>query len=361
MIPILLSLTVALASQTDMKFAVHVTSYWETTIFHNITYVKHSNRFYLAATNVPLRAARARYLPVVRVIDSVLRGNYRGFLVSSRTCVVDEGHPHSSGSLGHFARRLLPWYSIESFENAPLCERFFLTRTPRVPLSPWFSFILKLVTEDRIVLYADDLHEYTTFDTLKINYRVDWFKNPAEALSFKMKAWGHLGLSHVANSTCLYLRSNGRNAVNHEEVLNFMKSNFVTTVISFTNITSVFAQASAFYDCKLLVSPHGSHNANVLFMQPGSLFVELNPYKFYHKTYNKLGTLGGVTSIPSRRNVPVNARLLEPWQSLTDVQCHGIKACRTRARHGQFIANVSHLEIIITSFGWPAEIPVAKD
>ena len=36
------------------------------------------------------------------------------------------------------------------------------------------------------------------------------------------------------------------------------------------------------------MSVHGSHNANVMWMRPGSAFMELNPHKFFYSSYQEV-------------------------------------------------------------------------
>lgn len=327
---------------------INLPSFWGTTVFRHAIYDK--DRHQLTA-HAPSSAMRKQHY-VVHVMGNSTFSTRLPISVPGITCVVDEGHPHTSGSIGHFSRRLLPWYSVEQFENEPICHRFFFTRTPKVPLSPWFVYMQDLVTDGRPLAYPEDLHDkLTVFEELRLNYKTKWFKNPAEALAFKLKAWGRFGLLHAANRTCLYTRSNGRNPVNMAEVLSELQSTFGTVHhLSFDNGTAVRDQVSGFYSCKLMVSPHGSHNANVLFMQPGSAFLEMNPYKFFHGTYSQLGRVGGVKSVPCRNNIPVNRTKLLPWAQLNDVQCQGIKMCRIRSRHGKYIVNMSDFRKSISNW-----------
>ena len=53
-------------------------------------------------------------------------------------------------------------------------------------------------------------------------------------------------------------------------------------------------QVRLFASCDLLVSVHGSHNANVMWMRAGAAFMEVNPRKFYYASYNELATVAGV-------------------------------------------------------------------
>lgn len=61
-------------------------------------------------------------------------------------------------------------------------------------------------------------------------------------------------------------------------------------------------QVREFASCDALCSVHGSQNANVMFMRPGSSFMEINPYKFFYSSYEALATVANVRYMPSRLN-----------------------------------------------------------
>lgn len=314
-------------------------SYWKTSLFSNVVFTTaQPEKLFVILNGSSLR--RNGY---VIHADPHLEVQGGKLHIAGTSCIVDEGHPHTSGSLGHFARRMLPWFSIEVFDGAPQCDAFFFTRTPKQPLSAWFNFVQQLVTGDRVLLYPSDLGTLTILDAMKLNYKSGWFRNPAEAQLFQRMAWGRLGLSMPATGTCYFIRRNGRNPENLEEVLTLLKSFGPVTILSFDNNTSVKEQASGFFRCSVLLSPHGSHNANVMFMQPGSTFIELNPHKFYHGVYNKLAKLVGVAVFPTRRNIAVHTSRLATWAQLDDLQCQGVALCRIRARNGKYMVNITDI------------------
>ena len=42
-------------------------------------------------------------------------------------------------------------------------------------------------------------------------------------------------------------------------------------------------QVATFAECDLMVSVHGSQNANLMFMRRGAAFMEINPFKFLYR------------------------------------------------------------------------------
>ena len=105
--------------------------------------------------------------------------------------------------------------------------------------------------------------------------------------------------------------------------------------------------------CDVLVSVHGSHNANVMWMYPGSAFIELNPYKFYYYSYESLAAVTGLLYVHSRNNSIAMAALSSPrdavkagafvrkYGSWSDVRCQAVGGCRQQARSFPTLVNTS--------------------
>lgn len=351
----LLSVAIACVVESNVSFVQHINSFWETSRFQNIVFIRPRKQWVAKTITLTLRrvSAYSDYRPLGEPIvyqSPSLNLCAATSRILGVTCIVDEGHNHSTGSLGHFSRRMLPWLSLELFDHAP-CDQFFFTRTPKVPLSPWFTFVMQLVVDGRQKLYPEDIDAITAFDEVKINYKREWFRNQVEARYFQQKAWSWLGLHGAPSKYCLYVRQNGRNPENMDSVYRLMVHMYNhVTVLSFNQSFSVYQQAKGFYECKLLVSPHGSHNANIMFMQPGTGFMEMNAYMFYHHTYHSLANLAGLQYLPSRRNIPHNRVVYQQYSSLSDLQCQGITMCRLMSRRGKFFANLT--DISNTLYNW---------
>jgi hypothetical protein len=193
-------------------------------------------------------------------------------------------------------------------------------------------------------LWLEDMGEKSRlcFDRVRITYRQgSYFRNPAEALVFKESAWAMSGmtasenlrralplrsLEHPPVRCCYVVRSNGRNPSNVPaikaavltEVQGYLRGSggdhsgsstlpvasraYIEDVSPNENM-SLAEQVRLFAACDVLVSPHGSQNANAIFMQPGSIFIELNMPKFYYFSYEAMAVAGGVRYVSSRHNM----------------------------------------------------------
>ena len=129
------------------------------------------------------------------------------------------------------------------------------------------------------------------------------------------------------------------------------------------NSSHTFAQQlSVFASCDLMVSVHGSQNANVMFMRAGAAFMELNPHKFFYSSYEALSSISRVLYLPSRHNIIADASnlsqsvkkqdaykkkkeaFLREFGKRNDVQCQEISRCRALSRNFPTIINMSDFE-----------------
>jgi hypothetical protein len=188
---------------------------------------------------------------------------------------------------------------------------------------------------------------------MRINYRTQtFFRNFHEASAFRLKAFEYYNMSSLPppSHTCLYKRSNGRNPKNLDEVESYLRAFPEFRLLSFDFKTPVQNQLLGFSTCKLLVSPHGSHNVNIMFMQPGSGFLEMNPFKFFHHTWQELAETSGLIYLPSRNNEPFDQNFKKLWPNLRDYECQAIKACRIATRSSLFLTNMTDLKKRIGGF-----------
>lgn len=104
-------------------------------------------------------------------------------------------------------------------------------------------------------------------------------------------------------------------------------------------------QVAIFAACDLLVSVHGSHNANLMWMRPGSAMMEVNPHKFFYSSYQHLAAVSSVLFLSSRRNSiditgresKAQARKVAGFNAkfghTTDDVCQQISSCRSLSRN----------------------------
>ena len=115
-------------------------------------------------------------------------------------------------------------------------------------------------------------------------------------------------------------------------------------------------QVSLFASCDLLVSVHGSHNANVMWMRPGSAFMEINPHKFFYSSYEQLAAVATLHYLPSRLNEIERAALPPPrlaqaeyftrkFSRWTDDRCQANGECRKMARNFPTRVNLTDAEL----------------
>lgn len=312
------------------------------------------------------------------------------------SCVVDEVHPHASGSLAHFSKRILPWFFAYTLGHVR-CDRFLFPRTPAA-LEPWFRGVTDLAlgtANDSVLggaveapprLFMEQLRGRTCLGAVRLLYRPHtYFVDEAEALAFKRRAWAHVGLGapparpagdawRDAWRVCYLTRAPGRrlirNAFNPSETKAAIAAALrqearrrgrrepaVTMEdITPTPHTSFEDQVRMFARCDLLASPHGSQNANAIFMRPGSVFLEINPPKFFYFSYEALSRASGLHYVASRRNIALHvtkqpklqakfARRIRSFAHLNDTECQDVFACQDAARWIAFDVNLTDLNV----------------
>ncbi len=321
--------------------------------------------------------------------------------ISGVTCVADTIHKHSSSKIAHLAKRILPWFSLHIL-GGEQCDTFALPLTPQHGLTSWMQHMISLTLanltqrnrnssqgDDDVdhhvswprLLWLEDFHNASRlcFETLKISYTTStYFRNQVEALRFKQRAWTASGVAfdaehmeslswtaHHRIRCCFLWRSNGRNPSNHEalqaealaEIRRHLHGQVDLAVISPSANMSFTQQVRLFSACDILISPHGSQNANIMFMQVGRIFVELNMPKFYYFAYEELAKMSGLDYVPSRRNLidwhsPYTSQIIakmRPYAKLDDVRCQQVSTCRTWSRLTPFNVNLTDLRIELSA------------
>lgn len=111
-------------------------------------------------------------------------------------------------------------------------------------------------------------------------------------------------------------------------------------------------QVRIFASCDVLVSVHGSHNANAMWMRRGGGFLEINPFRFYYASYQALAAVTGLHYMPSRQNTIAMALLPRRERAKatafaaaratwSDDQCQADGRCRKAARSFPTVVNLT--------------------
>ena len=290
-------------------------------------------------------------------------GSKREFLASRKwiagaAFIVDEGHMSASGtSPAHFAKRLLRLYGAtqgtEGSADLPIFEHLVLPTTPTRNLGrSWFRALRKLAYP----LPAPLLHTHSAedllaqapvcFEHIAVSGTEDtYFVSAADASRMRGRAYKLAGVARepecgAPRSACYFRRSEGmaRRVSNEADVLAAIATRFGRVrIVGLDSSSSFTEQVSTFASCDLLVSVHGSHNANIMWMRPGAAFLEINPPKFYYDSYMRLSGVAGLLYVQSRNNTPAHENahtreLRSKYGALDDVACTQIKACHGLAR-----------------------------
>ena len=353
----------------------HVGGAWNLSLFSTLCFEGPEEGWVLPTDNVAAFAswttdhgARAAFANAgfqqYRARPRLLRkGLKREFLASRNwmagaAFIVDEGHMSASGaSPAHFAKRLLRLYGATQGTKGsaalPTFEHLVLPTTPTRNLDrSWFRALRKLAYP----LPSPLLHMHSAegllaqapvcFEHIAISGTEDtYFVSAADASRMRGRAYKLAGVARepecgAPRSACYFRRSEGmaRRVSNEADVLAAIATRFGRVRVVGADSSSSFAeQVSTFASCDLLVSVHGSQNANIMWMRPGAAFLEINPPKFYYDSYMRLSGMAGLLYVQSRNNTPAHENahareLRSKYGTLDDAACRQIKACHGLAR-----------------------------
>lgn len=239
---------------------------------------------------------------------------------------------HAGGptmGIAHFAKRILRLYGLQQAYAGLGVDRIVFPATSAAHLAhSWPASMLQLLGHDQrargdahLVNAAALLRQPCCFEHLMVSSRENtYFTRFEDADALRRKAHALAGVP-AASATCArpvacyFQRAEGapggkweggpRTVVNREAVQQRMRALLPrgeVRIVSANSSHSFAEQVRLFASCDLLVSVHGSHNANIMWMRPGSAFMEVNPHKFYYASYNQLATVAGVLFLHSRRN-----------------------------------------------------------
>lgn len=319
-------------------------------------------------------------------------GNEEGNL----TFIADLRHAGSRPpGIAHFAKRVLRLWGVQRQQPSLAFERIVFPATTSEQLrSDWIQSLLQLVAPHVAIVPAEELVSLPRecFARALASGRSDtYFTRPKDAEALRLRAYQ---LARVADQracvplrACYFRRAEGivagrweggpRMVANRKELLRLM-ANVVNTVapggavaqVGVNSSHSFAEQVALFASCDVLVSVHGSHNANLMFMRPGSAFIELNPHKFFYASYQALAEVAGIHYIPSRSNAIATTELrgkevgkaeafARKYGTWTDVRCQAVGGCRQQSRSFPTHVNTSDFAagfaraLLAVVAGWP--------
>eukprot|EP01138_Halocafeteria_seosinensis_P011057 gb/GECG01011293.1/.p1 GENE.gb/GECG01011293.1/~~gb/GECG01011293.1/.p1 ORF type:complete len:513 (+),score=33.44 gb/GECG01011293.1/:1-1539(+) len=268
-------------------------------------------------------------------------------LVRGLSCIVSERPTH--GPLAHFVGQIFPY-----FEADFPCQTYVFPKTP-APLvkneDTFYGLVSKLTLDQTSnMLFPKDLYwrkNGVAFEHIAVlfNRISTMIRSSTSAMRFKRKAWHYLGFSQGGpRKTCLFKRSNGRNPENFNHLLELLENVFgKVDILHFNSKVPMKVQARGFYSCWLLVSPHGSHNINILFSQPGSYFLELSPPKYRSSMYQDFANRSGVHYLRTCGS-PAGNGAMKDWQDFSVSECMNNKLCRQSARETSYNVNLTEVD-----------------
>ena len=407
----------------DAREAVHFDDAWQTSAYDHLCFARKKwvlsvqQRSGLPRLKEFGSAAFQRYplrVQPVANLTSALGEQSARCEYGGTTFVADLRHGGGATmGIAHFAKRLLRLHGIlqqPSVYGLKSVDRIAFPATSAVHLAhSWPSSMLRLVAPRAEIVPVDALiakPDGCCFHTVVTAARENtYFVRRADSDALRSAAFGAAQVAQARPAcaslrACYFQRSEGstggrweggaRVIVNRqlvlEAMLRILRSRAPDGRVELVNANSnhTFSQQlSVFASCDLLVSVHGSQNANIMFMRPGSAFMELNPYKFFYSSYEELATVSGVLYLRSRDNSIATAdtvthsakkreafeskraAFLREFQLWTDERCQQHSRCRSLSRNFPTLINLTDLEIhfrhgvdhVVRSFPRPPSCP----
>ena len=347
---------------------------WQTTFYNNVCFSGRRWDLLWQKGGTPLeRGAFAstgfqrfplRLLAVENVSEHIATQRHDACWADGVTYLADLRHAGGpTMGIAHFAKRLLRLYGLQrqaARYGLPEVDRIVLPATSARHLAhSWPRGLVSLVAPRAELVSADAMARAPCcYAHLIASARENtYFVRPEDASELRARAHMAAGARRACGGRwpvgCYFERSSGaarghweggpRVVVNAAEVRAKLGAALERVGgelrIVTTNSSHTFAeQVRTFESCDLLVSVHGSHNANQMWMRPGAAFMEVNPYLFYYDSYEKLADVLGLYYLPSRRNeIGVSSasasRFVATYgRKFTDVTCQAHARCRTSAR-----------------------------
>jgi hypothetical protein len=282
--------------------------------------------------------------------------------------------------IAHFSKRILKLWALQRQQPSlpPVTQIAFPATTAVQLRSNWLRSMLQLIAPNARLIPSDNLLRKgpaSCFSHVVGAAKTNtYFTRPEDANALRARVYEHAQIRAerapcVPLCACYFRRAEGvkngkweggpRTIANRAAVMALMAQLLRSAApgghvreVSANSSHSFAQQAALFASCDLLVSVHGSHNANVMWMRPGASFMELNPYQFYYSSYEHLAHVVGLRYVPSRSN-SVAMHLLGPkdaakartfvrtYGAWSDVRCQGVGRCRQQARSFPTLVNMT--------------------
>lgn len=308
---------------------------WAASMYNGLLFRR--NRWILPYTPAQANAVKVRSSAFQRFpitfVRAGLQNDTDGERVSGVSYMADLRHAGTGPpGIAHFAKRVLRLHGLQQqaarYGLPPVDHVVFPATTARQLLQAWPRAMLKLVALQAKAVPADELTRRNWhFEHVVVSARENtYFSRPEDADLLRAKAYALAGIAPQRRpcarvNACYFRRAeglssstgaweggprivaNGRLVVRLMQLLvNVYAPGGRVTVVGTNSSMSFEQQVSVFASCDMVVSVHGSHNANVMFMRAGSAFMEVNPYKFFYASYEALAGVCGLLYLPSRFN-----------------------------------------------------------
>jgi hypothetical protein len=97
--------------------------------------------------------------------------------------------------------------------------------------------------------------------------------------------------SDKCNTITLLKRTKNRRLINYEDIKCALQEINLPLIEAQPEHMSAFEQLKLYRKTRLLVGAHSAGFTNMMFMQPGTLSLELNPYGFFWKGYHHMASI----------------------------------------------------------------------
>ena len=382
---------------------VHLDDLWQTSVYDHLCFAPARKRWVLFVedrSDLPRfreygSAAFARFpLRVQPVSNRSVAVNELSAQCSHAGVTYVADLKHGGGAtmgIAHFAKRLLRLHGIlrqPSTYGLRSIDRIAFPATSAAHLAhSWPSSMLRLVAPAAAIIPVDALLAAAPgccFQTAVISARENTYfvrQKDANALRDAAYTAASVPQSRAACAplrACYFQRSEGstggrweggaRVIVNRQRVLALMAQLLTARApdgrvhLVNANSSHTFSQQLAvFASCDLMVSVHGSQNANIMFMRPGTAFMELNPHKFFYSSYEELATVSRVLYLRSRDNAIASAQdvahspkkrrefeaskaaFIRAFGTWSDDRCQQHSRCRSQSRNFPTAVNLTDL------------------
>ncbi|KAL1512334.1 hypothetical protein AB1Y20_005596 [Prymnesium parvum] len=368
--------------------AAHLNDEWAVTLFNHLCFLPspHTRRsrwvlpYSAAQPNATrYRVAAFQRFPLTFVPSSAWEA---APLRRGVTFLADLRHAGAGPpGIAHFAKRLLRLHGMlrHADEYAlPAVSRIVFPATTALQLrTHWPRALLRLVAPRAALIPAEALlAERQCFAHVATASREDtYFTRADDAAELRRRAYALAAVRRARRCggvrACYFQRAAGgransgsweggpRTVANWREVVQAMgqllRGAGRVEMARVNSSMTLAQQVEVFSSCDILCSVHGSQNANVMFMREGAAFMEINPYKFFYSSYERLAQVAGLLYLPSRDNrihtegmdakgLALARHFERTYGGRTDDWCQQDGKCRKLARNFPTYVNLTTFE-----------------